>query len=255
MKTSDRVLLTRVAVVLLLAWFTGDVVLGTAVKSIRRDTERIAADRARSNANRQRMGSSFNSTPPSDPDGFVAVISSTIVPLRWTGAAGLLLFVTFGPIGKWLHELRLPYARNRRALFGVIMLTVSVSLLTVAQVIASYNSTTGTENRQFTASELERDRQERTLVNPPSHLDPNQRPTGNLRSITFGADRSERVSVTKVRESVRGTVDSMRVVAGVIGALGLIYVAIAAMSPSVADANTESLADSGNDVDSADLGE
>lgn len=225
MQPGDRKLLTRLSITLLVAWFVGDLIVGTAIQAMDRSARQANADVRRSDQNRRRMGYVFASgrTPDHGLAGLKMFHSKACLPLRIAGGTSLALFVAFGPVGGWARSLSM--RDNRRALFATVLVTASLALFGVAQFIAYQDSTTVMQPRKFTAAELEKDRRERTLVNPPPHLNPGP---GRLRSITFGNDRTERVASRHVDRSVRSQVDLLRLAASVIGGVGLLYVLLAA---------------------------
>jgi len=227
MQAKDRRLLSRLAVAFLVAWFCGDIVLNIALRSGESDAQREAADLARANKNRQLVGRTSLQRPV-PRHGLMELRSFHIKAaplLRFVGAAGLLLLVAFGPVGMLFKP------QNRRALFATALILVSISLFAIAEFVVDRSSTTVMQSRSFTAAELEEDRSQRTLMDPPLHLDPNPRPTGTLRSITFGSDRSEQIAVPQVPESLRDQLDVIRLLAGIFAAVGGIYVLFLFLGP------------------------
>ena len=222
MQPRDRTLLTNLAIGLVVAWFTCDLVLGLAIQGIQAASRQERAREARA-ADNQRLRGNYPSyrggSSDSDPAALDSFHAMVRLPLRFAGAAGLLLVLAFGPIGAWGRAL----AENGRARVGTALIFVAISLFVIAQVIVYQSSSVVMQVRSLTAAELEQDRRERTMTNPPAHLNPNPQGTGTLRSITFGSDRSERVAVSSVDSSVQGYIDLMRLVAGVLGGVGILY--------------------------------
>lgn len=234
MKSRDRWLLKNLAIGCLLVWLAGYVVLGVVVAGLQYSAEQETIKIRRSDQNARRtLGSrapTLGGRTPAYPIGLTQFRSNIVVPLRCTGVVGFLLFVTCGPLGTWLNDVQLLFARNRRALVATLLLAASAGLLAAAQAIVHYNSSIVTEQRVFTYEELQKDRQQRTITNPPPHIDRQGRGY-----IVVGGDPSEQVSVRVTHDSVRGRVDLIRLIAGITGLLGIVYAFLAAGSRSATD--------------------
>jgi hypothetical protein len=159
--------------------------------------------------------------------------------VRYGAVAGLLVLLIFAPIVAWTGKTRQYFAQNPRVLVGAVLVAMSVAMFAGAQYLASLHSTTYTQARPLTGSALEMDRRQRTMVNPPSHLNPNGSRSGRLISITFGADPVENVAISEVDKSAAGYVDAIRLVAAVVGCLGLVYSLLGAQQCNPKAAPTE----------------
>jgi hypothetical protein len=232
MQTKDRKLLLTLSIVLLVAWFVGDFLLGAAVGDLQRQSKQDAVRQARADSNRHMMGgnSGYNGGSRSMGPLELASFHETIrLPLRYAAAAGLLLFLAFGPVVQWVRNLPQHFVQKPRLVVGMILIAVAIAIFAGAQVIASSHSTSFTQTRPITGAALEADRRQRTMVNPPSHLNPNPR-AGKLTSITYGADPTETVTSSEIDASVIGYVLIARLVAAVIGCVGLVYTLLGAQS-------------------------
>lgn len=242
MQAKDRKLLVALATVLLAIWFIGDILLGAAIGSMALASKREAAQQARADSNRRMMGGNSGYSGGSRNMGALELTSfhETIrVPVRYGAVAGLLALLIFAPIAAWTRKVRQYFAQNPRVLVGAVLVALSVAMFAAAQYLAYIHSTTYTQARPLTGTALEMDRRQRTMVNPPSHLNPNGPRSGRPTSITFGADPVENVAISEVDKSAAGYVDTIRLVAAVVGCLGLIYSLLGAQQRDPKAAATE----------------